>query len=114
MAWPVAFVNFARAAVAFHARKGVVPGVATPSRNQQNRPKTPRAMYLFLHELFERGPNIVRETEKKTGKERKDSPRVIPGQSLASRKECISPVTTPHRFISMSSNTFYRGSLSQS
>jgi hypothetical protein len=48
---------------AFHVRNGVERGLAVPSRNQQNRPNTPSAMYLFLHVLFERGPNIVQETE---------------------------------------------------
>jgi hypothetical protein len=31
------------------------------SRSQQSRPNSPRAMYLFLQALFERGPNMWSE-----------------------------------------------------
>jgi hypothetical protein len=99
---PVAFVDFAKPEVAFHARNGTEPGVLVPSRNQQSTPKIPSAMYLFLQELFERGPNIVREVgKKKIGRERKESRRaLIPDQSLNARKDCILSVTTLNNFTS--------------
>ena len=91
---PVPWV--ARAADAFHARNGVVPGVVTPSRNQQKRPKTARAMDLFLQELFERGPNIVRETRKSSIRTVRGA--LLPGQGLDSQNQSMLPKTAPHSF----------------